>query len=112
MKLKEIKEIPKINGMISPVKAWANQEFMAQLYKEDNGYFRLSINKVRKNSIGRWEDGITWDELMKIKAACGFSNRDALEVYPMDKDIVNVSNMRHLFIPPSPVEFAWRSNNG
>lgn len=47
---------------------------------------------------GNWIDGITWDELMEIKRQCGFGDRLAVEIYPPDEHIVNVANMRHLFI--------------
>lgn len=55
-----------------------------------------------------WVDNITWDELMQIKREIGLGDRDAVEIFPADKDIVNVANMRHLWVTASPVMFAWR----
>ena len=56
----------------------------------------------------RWADGLSWEDLMALKRQCGRGDRDALEVYPADKDVVNVANMRHLWLPAEPVAFAWR----
>jgi len=33
---------------------------------------------------------------------------DAIEIFPADMDVVNVANMRHLWVMAEPVEFAWR----
>jgi hypothetical protein len=45
---------------------------------------------------------------MQLKRECGRGDRDAVEVYPADRDIVNVANMRRLFFPPEPLAFKWR----
>jgi len=86
---------------------WRSRKYMVQAFQESNGMLRLSINRTIHNGDS-WVDQITWDELMQIKRECGFGDRDALEVFPADKDIVNVANMRHLWIPADPVPFAWR----
>lgn len=49
---------------------------------------------------GNYEQNITWDELMELKRQAGYGHRLAIEFYPPDADIVNVANMRHLFIIP------------
>ncbi len=68
---------------------------------------RLSIN--RTTIIGdRWADNITWDELQRIKNECGYTLHDAVEVFPAEKDVVNVANMRHLWVMKDPLPFAWR----
>lgn len=46
-------------------------------------------------------DGITWDDLQWLKAAVGFGDREAVEVFPRDCDVVNVANMRHLWVLPA-----------
>jgi hypothetical protein len=35
-------------------------------------------------------------------------DKDAVEIYPADKDIVNVANMRHLIVLPAPFPYTWR----
>ena len=47
----------------------------------------------------RQPDGITWDELQSIKNQIGYQDFLAFEMYPPEKDVVNVENMRHLWIP-------------
>lgn len=87
---------------------WVNAYFLVQEFHEDNGVIRLSVNTTSVGSSGRWKDGISWDALQEIKSAVGYADRDAVEVYPRDADVVNVANMRHLWITPEPLTFAWR----
>ncbi len=83
---------------------------MAQVHKEKYGAIRISVNRTRKG-IGRsFADGIHWDSLQMIKDVAGFSDFDAVEVYPKKSDIVNVANMRHLFVVKDKLKFAWRKN--
>lgn len=89
------------------LQVWLSRKYMVQAFQEANGMLRLSINRTIHNGDS-WVDQITWDELMQIKRECGYGDRDALEVFPADQDIVNVANMRHLWIPADPVPFAWR----
>lgn len=87
---------------------WRSRHFLVQVYDEPGGFERLSICSSWLADGDRWQDRIAWDELMILKRQCGRGDRDALEVYPADRDIVNVANMRHLWLPPDPVAFAWR----
>lgn len=32
----------------------------------------------------------------------------AVEIYPAERDIVNVANMRHLWVLPERLPFGWR----
>lgn len=68
---------------------------------------RLSINRTTLSG-DRWADNITWDELQAIKVELGYFSEDAVEVYPPVTDVVNVANMRHLWILAEPLPFAWR----
>jgi hypothetical protein len=69
---------------------------------------RLSVN-IAARSGERWAEGITWEQLQQIKRQVGYGEFDAVEVYPDDDDVVNVSNMRHLWIlEPGSLPFAWR----
>lgn len=47
---------------------------------------------------------------MDIKRQLGYGDFDAVEVYPKDNDVVNVANIRHLFILNEPLPFIWRKN--
>lgn len=88
-----------------------SSQFLACIYQDSNGYKRLSINRIGQKSdgSGRYEDGITWDTLQAIKSKIGLGSVWAVEVYPADAEVVNVSNMRHLFLLPEPPPFAWRT---
>lgn len=86
---------------------WRSRHFLVQVFAEAGDVQRLTICRTSHNGAS-WNDLITWDELMQCKRQCGRGDRDALEVYHADKDIVNVANMRHLWLPAEPVAFAWR----
>lgn len=92
-----------------PVEAWRSQDFLVQVFVECDGIERLSVCRTSHNGQ-RWEDEITWDELQRLKAECGRGNRYAVEVYPADSDVVNVANMRHLWVLLSAPPFAWKKD--
>ena len=87
---------------------WRSQDFLAQIYEAPNAVERISVIRTTIGVFGNWNDRITWDELMKVKHECGWGNEWVVEVYPADTEIVNVANMRHLFVLPAPPEYAWR----
>ena len=69
----------------------------------------VSLSVCRTTLAGdRWQDGIAWDDLQRLKRECGYGDADAIEVFPADADVVNVANMRHLWIMAEPVACAWR----
>lgn len=92
----------------APIKVYQNDEFLVQIYKLDNEPTRLTVNKVKRKN-NDWVDGITWDQLMHVKRLVGYADKCAVEIYPPDKDVVNVANMRHLWVVDMP-EFAWAKN--
>ena len=90
-----------------PIAAWRSNRFLVQLFNEA-GAQRISINRAAiDETTGRWLDGITWDEIQAIKRQIGFGDRYAVELYPADADVVNVANMRHIWLVDAPA-FAWR----
>lgn len=89
------------------VEVWRSRNCLVQIYTEPAGYQRMSICRSVHNG-DRWVDQVTWDELMRLKRECGRGDRDAVEVFPADRDIVNVANMRHLFFPPEDLPFKWK----
>ena len=90
-----------------PNEMWRSNKYLVQVYYEPDGIERLSIHSTEHDGT-RWRDGITWDTLQRLKSECGRGDRDALEVYPSDAHVVNVANIRHLWVMPEPVQFAWR----
>lgn len=91
------------------VAVYRSRHFLVQYVLEKPSYkSRLSVNRTELNEKGdSWQDGITWDELMEIKRQCGFESCWAVEVYPPDHQIVNVANMRHLWLLEEPPATAW-----
>jgi len=90
-----------------PFQVWRNNKFAAQVFQEANGILRISINKATVIKTGDWLDGFTWDELQNIKSVIGYGHRQAIEFYPQDSEVVNVANIRHLWVLPEPLPFAW-----
>lgn len=89
---------------------WVSQKFLVQHFKESkSGAQRLSINRTTVDATGDWCDEISWDELQQIKRDVGFGNYCAVEIFPPDIDLVNVANMRHLWLLGTPPPFMWRS---
>lgn len=99
------------NSPDAPTQVWHSREFLAQIYdvKPTHGIDtrRLSICRVTLKEDGRWEEGLSWDDLMRAKREAGFGDWYAVEIYPRDRDIVNVANMRHLWILAVPLELGW-----
>ena len=89
------------------VECWRSRDFLAALWRK-GGQSRLTVNRTMIDGKGNWLDGITWDDLQRIKSECGFGAVEAVEVYPADTDVVNVANMRHLWILNEPLPFIWR----
>ena len=99
-------EWPKSKGAEKITGVFRSQEFLVQEFQEGKN-IRLSINRTEMKTDGRWSDNISWDELQEIKRQVGYGDRYAVEVYPKDKDVINVANMRHLWILPGPLKIGW-----
>lgn len=100
---------PSNNGMNHPPYAvWRSKKYLVQAYAEKGGVVRLSIIRTVVGQDGNWIEDISWDELQSIKRQIGMGDWFAVECFPRDEDVVNVSNMRHLWILPEPLYFAWR----
>lgn len=90
------------------LRVWRSRHFLVQEFKAPApAQVRLSIN--RTSIVGdRWTAGIEWEELQRLKNEVGYSHLDAVEVFPPTVDVVNVANMRHLWVLAEPLAFAWR----
>lgn len=87
---------------------WVSRKYLVQAYDEGDGVVRLSVNRSTIDAKGNYPDGLSWDELQKIKRDVGYGDRFAVEIYPRDEDVVNVANMRHLWVLESPLNIGWR----
>lgn len=104
----EMREVPRdrwpfIPGIESiPHRVWLSNGFMAVLYEQAYDHqLRLTVNRTKRDARKNWKDGITWDELQRIKQEC-LGDVWCVEVYPPEADVVDVSNMRHLFVLDEP----------
>jgi hypothetical protein len=91
-----------------PLAAYRSRAFMVGVWREPNNCMRLSINRTEWDERKqRFRDDISWDDLQRLKAEAGYADMCAVEVYPPDQHIVNVANMRHLFLVANPPPFMW-----
>ncbi len=113
-------EWPDLSAMTKkPVQVWMSDKYLVQVFKE---YFssivshddvvavdiiRLSVIRASLNTDGNWQDGITWDELQQIKTDVGYGDWYGIEIYPRNKDLVNVANLRHLWLLSEPLDIGW-----
>lgn len=89
---------------------WRSKRFLAQLFSDKDGGMRLSINRTEWDERqGQWRENISWDELQALKAEAGFSGCWAVEIFPADHAVVNVANMRHLWLLAEAPDYAWNA---
>ena len=106
---KKLTEVPKDQWPTdhgNRTRVFRSRAFLVQEYIE-GGNIRLSVNSTSIDSNGQWIEGISWEDLQRIKREVGYGDSYAVEVFPKDRDIVNVSNMRHLWIPPEALNIGW-----
>ena len=92
---------------VIPESVCRNRSYLVQIFPEMDGARRISVCRTMIANNGKWEDGMTWDDLMTTKAQIGYEDRWAVEIYPPTAGTVNVANMRHLWLIPAKPEFAW-----
>jgi hypothetical protein len=91
-----------------PIAIFRSCSFLAQVYAPVNGGQRISVCRTQINRDGNWKADISWEELMAVKSECGFSACWAVEIFPPNSEVVNVANLRHLWVTEAP-PFAWRN---
>lgn len=91
------------------VRLMRSRHWLVQIYANEHPLVlaRLSVNRTKIDG-DQWQEGIQWQDLMGLKAECGYAFYDAVEVFPNMLDIVNVANMRHLWVLREKLPFAWR----
>lgn len=87
-----------------------SREFFIQIF-EESGVVRITVNRTLIDNRGRWKSGISWDDLQQIKAWCGYGDSVAVEIFPPDADIIDVANMRHIWILNDPLPFVWKGTS-
>lgn len=96
---------------VRPRSVWRSRHYLAVVYGEPalNGVEvrRLSVNRVTIRGDGHWDQGIPWDDLQRCKRETGHGDWYAVEIYPRDRDLVHVANMRHLWLLAEPLAIGW-----
>jgi hypothetical protein len=94
------------------LRVFRSKNFLVQEYVAPApAIVRLSVNRTGLGKGGEWKQDIPWEDLQRLKREVGFGDHDAVEVFPPDTDVVNVANMRHLWIlAPGTLAFAWRAS--
>lgn len=96
---------PRPDGLFQ---VWRSNKYLVQVYNTDQGILRLSICRTMIAEKGGWEEAITWEQMMQVKRELSLGDMFAAEVYPRDEDVVNVANLRHLWVFSQPL-FGWVS---
>lgn len=110
---RRLQEIPRElwpeNSPAGILRVLRSRFFLVQVYQAaEPALVRLTVNKTTYDGK-TYVDGISWEELQAIKRDCGYAENDAVEIFPNDRDVINVANMRHLWVMSEPVSFAWRN---
>jgi len=92
-----------------PTRALWSQQFLVQVFEESSG-FRMSVNRASVDRRGRWDENIAWDDLQRLKHEAGYGDWWAVEIYPPDSHVVNVANMRHLWLLDAPPSYGWKQH--
>lgn len=91
------------------IRTFRSSEFVCQVFREEACVARLSINRTHVHpGTMEWVDGITWDELQRLKSEAGFGTYEAVEIYPPEGHVVNVASIRHLWIIGGRSAFSWK----
>jgi hypothetical protein len=90
-----------------PSEVWRSNQHIVQIFPLKDGASRMTVCRTMIGEDGRWLDGIKWDDLMRLKEECGYGRDWAVEIFPPSDCVVNVANMRHLWLVPDPPAFAW-----
>ena len=81
-------------------RVFKSDRFLVQI-RRHNYAVRLCVCKCKFKKFGQgieYADGITWDELQEIKNQCGYENSWLCEYYPPKDKLINVANIRHLWV--------------
>jgi hypothetical protein len=94
-----------VAGRSTVLGVWRSRDYLAVHYRQRDGHERLTVNRTATDA-GRWAGSIPWDDLQRVKAECGLGARWAIELYPPEGGVVDVANLRHLWLVERPA-CAW-----
>jgi hypothetical protein len=90
-----------------PKEVWRSKDFLVQIFSMQDGAARMTVSRTMIGEDGQWLDGIKWEDLMRLKDECGYGRDWAVEIFPPTANVVDVANMRHLWLIPEAPAYAW-----
>lgn len=103
-----------IPGLMPPgeelAELWRSRDFLVQVYMPRGGGQQVSVNRTAITRDGEWVAAIRWDDLQQIKREIGRGEQQAVELYPADTNVVNIANIRHIWLLDAPLPFEWRKH--
>lgn len=103
-------DAPTMQLALPPYEVWRSRDFLVQLFREPSGV-RMSVNRTHMPNGKDWAEGISWDDLQRLKYEIGRGDLWAVELYPADEHVVDDANMRHLWLLGEPPSFGWRQRD-
>lgn len=95
----------------APRAVWRSRDYLVQMYEcPPPAIARLSVLSTTLQG-DRWQDGLSWDDLQRLKAEAGFADAWAVELFPAADQVVNVANIRHLWLLPEAPAYAWQTES-
>lgn len=95
--------------ILPPHEVWRSRHFLVQIYREPSDFRRITVNRAALTDNGEWVAAITWDELQRLKDEIGLGEWWAVECYPPNSEVINVANIRHLWLLPDPPPYGWHT---
>lgn len=95
----EIPEHLKVDAKLGEglIEVWRSRYFLVQVYDRGGDIVRMTVNRTDRTD-GDWTAGIKWDDLQRCKREIGRGRLEGFEIYPADHEVVDVANMRHIWI--------------
>ena len=82
---------------------WRSKKYTVMVWNVPAGK-KMTISRNEWDShTGRYKDSILWDEIMEIKRQIGFGEQNAIEFYPPDSEVINIANVRHIWLLPKSI---------
>jgi hypothetical protein len=102
---------PSPPGHARPIQLWRSRHYLLQVFAQEpyqgSAARRLSVCRTTIQTDGDWQQDIPWVALQRCKREAGFGDWYGFEIYPRDRDVVDVANMRHLWLLAEPLPIGW-----
>lgn len=85
---------------------WRNEGLIVFVCDRPGGLVLLMVQRLDG------EPGLTWELLQAVKAALGYGDCEAVELYPPAERELNVANMRHLWVLPNGLVMPFGLDKG